>query len=394
MSELVGRLVDIFAEQGGAAWLAVGWLAAGLVALALFWITRVVLDRLLDDDLPESTASWLRRLLGRCGLEGRVDVVTGPTSAAAFFPGPDLIVCDPRTYKKRDPFFWAIGAHELAHALVHTRVALLGRPLFAIRAGRRVLGSLVRGLIVANIVFGNPALGELVHGGIGVMVIAGLFVVLEELIASVVGLIILWRHGDVGARGILGACVGLLVALATYSAAVAADIAVYLHFDAVIEPLFAASFTPGAGSGWLATTALIIATIAIAFGLLQNTVALTLSPEQFLRVSDLPIGIGSLVFVALTFDQTTGDLGQALAGVALVAVGGGLVLLATTAIGRVIGLVIRRFRIFWLADRLRARAEDQAMLSLASVVGSKVTRVAAWIPRASIAPFVLWYWIS
>src|SRR5690606_12317372 len=116
----------------------------------------------MKDDLPLGTGEWVRRQIERLGLGDHLRVVAMPGDRSqidAFLPDGSLIQLSEETFFKRDPSFWAIGAHELGHALTYRRSLLVGAVLKTARGLSQLATSAGAAFLLANVLYGSPLVG-------------------------------------------------------------------------------------------------------------------------------------------------------------------------------------------------------------------------------------------
>lgn len=218
-------------------WLFLLVLAQGIVRMVIVqaaFAARRVLDRRIPDDLPESAGEWVGGQLRRLGLAGEIAVSPVPHQGGgdAYFPGARLIGLGTDTYFKHDPTFWAIGAHELGHALTY-RWRALAVVFVAARVWAAGCIGLGTSLILANVLYGSPEVSQLARtawlAGIG----GGVIVVLDETVASVRAWGLLRADGSLGRAHMRAAAASLLSAWSSYAAALAAQTVVVAYYDRI-----------------------------------------------------------------------------------------------------------------------------------------------------------------
>src|SRR5688572_212118 len=120
----------------------------GLYVLLMLVVGQAVtlvhrwLDRYFPDDLPIRTGQWVQEHIAILGMPlVRVLALPKDRGGDCYSPDRRLILLERKTYLKRDPTYWAIGAHELSHAYLHWQAPLLASLLHAARIGARRLST-------------------------------------------------------------------------------------------------------------------------------------------------------------------------------------------------------------------------------------------------------------
>jgi Zn-dependent membrane protease YugP len=162
-------------------------------------VTRVVftrslrrLDKSHADDLPLTAGEWLATELERLGLHRRVRTMVTDQDAKlsidGYHPFQGVIQLSAETHFKRDPMHWAIAAHELGHARFHLSWPVLGRVMIAMLYVKHVAISLAVALVIGNVAFALPHVTNLALLLFVLGVVLHLFVLLDEIVASVLAM--------------------------------------------------------------------------------------------------------------------------------------------------------------------------------------------------------------
>jgi Zn-dependent membrane protease YugP len=277
------------------------------VTLVYSFVHRAVRAR-RPDELPLGAGAWTRQLADQLGL----DLEIGPTPVGsagidAFFPSARYVALKEGTFYRRDPATWAIGAHELGHAL-HARHPLWGPVLTWGRGLDVVLDRLLIGAWVAMLVVGGPWTGGVALALLAASTLAQVVVVVDEAWASAAGWSWLREPGGLTAAQLRRAAGALLAAWFAYVAGFFARIALLIAWPWLVS-LTPDPLLPGSGLAWPAFLFL----GALTLPLTKRAVRLLLQvfrPVQLHRLSDIGPhlirenagdvggGIGSLVFVA------------------------------------------------------------------------------------------------
>ncbi len=163
-------------------------LAHVFIHRAAVWIHNAVarrMDRLHPDDLPETTGHWVRqRIQNDEALHGlRVVVTYGSAAIDYFWPSAKLIHLSTSTFFKRDPSYWAVGAHEIGHARLHGSLVAGGILLTGFGLASRAIGIAVV-FLLTNTLFGTPALTSAAYHLLIIGLASKVVVLLEEATAS------------------------------------------------------------------------------------------------------------------------------------------------------------------------------------------------------------------
>lgn len=396
----------------------------------LFTLVQAALDRALPDRLERSTGEWLHELLEQWGIDSRIGVMEG--KGDGYLAEPRIITLEPRTYHKRDPFFRAIGAHELGHALLHTRVVWLAWLLYLARYLFESVARVGQVVILGNVLYGSAAINTFALHLVELGLVLGLLVLLDELLASLIGVFVLRRHGRLRPRELAGAIAGLFAAFCTYAASVIGHLVFYLYFDGVARRIEEGiAFVPGTAPGTVATVVLVLLTLALGFrALLVIGVGLGGTPggtahRDVFETSNIAWCLFVTIFFVLTWDQATSQTGQFFACLAVLQVWTLAVTVAVLVMALLAAVVIALGRMLLpramreidedppppresllrgeesddLRERIEAGAEVDELVAVRlsaaadAVQGSLVHRLRRILPALAYLPFVVWYWL-
>jgi Zn-dependent membrane protease YugP len=260
----------------------------GLYVLLMLVVGRAVelvhrwLDRYFPDSLPINTGRWVEEHIASLGLPGvRVLALPKDGSGDCYAPDSRVILLERRTYLKRDPTYWAVGAHEVSHAFLHWRMPVLAALLHAARRGARTLPAVAMTVLYANIFYGMRALSDaafLIYAAS--IVLLGL-VVLDELLTSVIAL--RWLRADRRLAGHHwgGALLILFSALLTYLAGLVGQIVLLARYETIARIAERnANFRPGPPLTGAADLAAVILFFLLGLSVLHGLYYLAISVED------------------------------------------------------------------------------------------------------------------
>ena len=211
------------------------WVAFVLLVVGA-WLLRTVVSSLYlhikkriddhtPDDLPIGAGAWLTEYDAEHCLGLRVYAgAPGTREVDAYLPSAHVITLSRDVYVKKDPSFWAVAAHELGHAIVYRSTPLVYVPL---QLGRIVLvsaTSFATVLIFANVLYARRDLDAIAFLLLHASLVGYAVLLVDEALASVVGLRILRRDPRVDRRGMFAACAALAAAYLTYVAGFAGQL--------------------------------------------------------------------------------------------------------------------------------------------------------------------------
>ncbi len=206
---------------------------------ALWSLVERWLDRHYADDLPESTGAFTRRCAARQWGDRAPEVLYLPEDHALTkehrgFTGAyyaPYVLLTRKTFFKCDPSYWAVGAHELGHALMHRRVAWLWNAAAVLRALTPQVSTLALTLLLSNIVLGSMTVMNVALWLYWSIVAMGLVGCMDELGASVIAIRLLKEDGRLRRGHWLGVYGTLGTALLTYVGSVAGSLTTVLLYD-------------------------------------------------------------------------------------------------------------------------------------------------------------------
>ena len=333
------------------------------VATSAFFLAARVRERRRPDTLPLSTGEWVAEQIEALGLTGEVEVGLSPTggNVDAYWPESRYLGLNRKTFNRRDPAFWAIGAHELGHALTLRRHAALQHGLPAARAVVIVFERLAIAILLVNIALGwTPGLW-LAAAAIGISLVANVVVVADEGFASLQAWRILRSDARLDAGDHRVVASSLVAAFVSYLGAVVGRIVLLGAFPWLVG-LYATVDgppPPDAPTWWLvgmvfALTALLgkraVQLILRAVKPKQVHVQTQLAKEQWRQtVGDLAGALGAAALVGLTWRTPMGPIGALCLALAIVPVLGPILGMLRSGVFVALGLVLRE------VDRANAR---------------------------------------
>lgn len=146
------------------------------------------LDRKHPDDLPLTAGEWVNARALDLGLGG-LTVLAAPEKSGvgdAYFPSANTIVLSGSTYAKNDVSFWAIGAHELGHAIVHRGSWLWSAITRLARLERGSVVAVGSMLMVANMWYRLPVVADVAFWLFVAALAGDVLVMIDEARASFV----------------------------------------------------------------------------------------------------------------------------------------------------------------------------------------------------------------
>lgn len=158
-------------------------LTAGISTL--FFLVHQIVSGRDPEELPLTTGEWVEQAVDRLGLS-RVKV--GPTDPLlsgmeGYIPHAGYLALQPSTYRHRGPAHWAMGAHELGHALHLQHPGWRGTFLSG-RAVSQAAGRLVAAGLVGACLLGGSALLWFTGAMLLLALAADAVVLLDEAWAS------------------------------------------------------------------------------------------------------------------------------------------------------------------------------------------------------------------
>ncbi len=207
------------------------------------------LDHKYPDEMDEHAGFWLKQRIRERGLTDQIEVGRAKewylAGLDAYLPFREKIVLGETTYEKQDPTFWAIAAHELGHALDFKRRRFM-RPISMI--GRRAMsafGPWVYAGLLANTFFGSSVANEVLFWLVVATLVGGTVVLIDEALASIIGLRILGADARVTPAMIPDMRRHLGFAFGTYCSSLLGYAVILLGWDAIAAYIEAnAAFQP------------------------------------------------------------------------------------------------------------------------------------------------------
>jgi len=300
--------------------LATRWPALLLAALpflltagvsTLFSFAHMLLVGRNPQELPLTTGEWVEETLRHQGL---TQVTVGPTDPLlsgmeGYIPHAGYLALQPTTYRRRDPAHWAMGAHELGHAL-HLQSPLWRALFLGGRAVSQGAGRLVSAGLVAAFLLGGPLPMQLTLGFLLVALLADVLVAMDEAWASATALRLLRQDERLRGGQIVRALASAAAALSAHLSGAFARLVLLAAFFPLAEVLATPLLPDLAPLPWptllfLGGVSLILAKRAVRVGIR----ALLPRPDERLsdlntrvikeRAGDLGGGIGALVLIAV-----------------------------------------------------------------------------------------------
>lgn len=193
---------------------------------------RKRVDDAIPDHLPIGGGEWLR---DRAELEG-VRVLIGPRNhdTGSYIPSSNTIVISPDVDEKRDASFWATAAHELGHALFY-RSSIVIRFVFMLGRVVSMAGATVGTFLVfANVLYARADINALAFHCLEASLAGLLLVLVDEAVASLIAMRLLWRDERLDRRDIVGAITSLTAGYMTYVGFFVGQLIVVLQRDFVV----------------------------------------------------------------------------------------------------------------------------------------------------------------
>lgn len=249
------------------------------------------LDRRHPDDLPLSTGQWVAARLTTLGVHD-VSVVEASgehRGIDAYLPSARSILLSKDTYAKNDPSAWAVGAHEIGHALAYRRSAtftLLGRSARLLRAS---LVGVAATMMFANMWYRLAQITATAHLLFAAVLACDLIVMFDEARASLFGRGLLRDDPSLTPPMLTTASLTLLAAFATYFGAFVGRVILVLEWGIVSDAItHRGAYRPGpllSGSGLAVAAAL--SAVVLAWGVWWAV-------RRFVMRAPAPSGLRSL----------------------------------------------------------------------------------------------------
>lgn len=186
----------------------------------VFYAVQRVVSGDHGDELPQPAGTWVRDQADRLGLEGLRVEPTPAFSAAmdAMIPSAQVIVLRTSTWTRADPVSWAIGAHELGHA-IHARQAPWGS-IFTIGRGlAHGLDQLLVAALLVMVLVGGPLAPPLALGLLVATLASHVVFLADEAWASISARAMLVEDGRLDPGQLRRATVSLFASFGAHMAA-------------------------------------------------------------------------------------------------------------------------------------------------------------------------------
>lgn len=277
----------------------------------LFFLVHQLVSGNDPEELPLTTGEWVEEALGHQGLD---QVTVGPTDPMlsgmeGYIPHASYLALQPATYRHRGPVHWAMGAHELGHAL-HLQ-SPMGRFVFlTARAVSQGAGRLVSAGLVAAFLVGSGVVTWMALMVLLIALAADAVVLLDEAWASHTALRLLREDPRLSAGQLRRALASAAAALTAHVAGAFARLLLLLAFVPLLGLLHGPLLPSFPPLPWptllfVGGLTLILMKRAVRVGLRAGFAR----PEERLsdlhtrvakeRAGDLGGGIGSLILVGI-----------------------------------------------------------------------------------------------
>lgn len=267
---------------------------------------RKRIDDAIPDHLPIGGGEWLREYAPR-----DIRILIGPREhdTGSYIPSSNTIVISPDVNEKKDASYWATAAHELGHALFY-RSTFLVHAVFMTGRVVAMAGPIVGTFLVfANVLYAREDINAIafhcLEAGLGGL----LFVLVDEAVATFIGMKILMGEFRLDRRDKLGAFTSLAAAYMTYVGFFVGELLVVLQREFIVGMIEAhRHFTPSAPMG--GTRLVIVSVLGIFLTVWAiYTVIRALRREEASDISDVKSAKGGL---------SLHELGRGLLGILVV----------------------------------------------------------------------------
>jgi Zn-dependent membrane protease YugP len=283
------------------------------MSIDIAWsFARVRLDARHPDDLPLGTGQWVQQKLGELGaIDVQVVAAKGKDGVDAFFPSANVITLSEETYAKNDPSYWAVGAHELGHAMAYRGSRLFTVIERAARLLRDGLVGLAATMMFANMWYRLPDVTHVAYGLFETVLVCDVLVMLDEARASLFARRLL-RGEIVLTPAMLKTCsLTLLAAFGTYFGAFIGRVILVVEWHVISEALAKKSaYVPAAPlSGTPLVIVGLLSAVLLAWGAswLVRLVRRAPAPSTFRTVAANAVrGVFVLAMLALVWNQPFG----------------------------------------------------------------------------------------
>jgi Zn-dependent membrane protease YugP len=192
---------------------------------------RKRIDDAIPDHLPIGGGEWLREYAPR-----DVRILIGPRNhdTGSSIPSSNTIVISPDVNEKRDASYWATAAHELGHALFYRStflvhlVFLTGR---VVATAGPIVGTF---LLFANVLYARPDINAIAFHCLEAGLAGLLLVLVDEAIATFIGMRILMGEFRLDRRDRLGAFTSLAAGYMTYVGFFVGELLVVLQREFIV----------------------------------------------------------------------------------------------------------------------------------------------------------------
>jgi Zn-dependent membrane protease YugP len=232
---------------------------------------RKRIDDAIPDHLPIGGGEWLR---DRAELHG-IRVLIGPRNhdTGTYIPSSGTIVISPEVDQKRDASFWATAAHELGHALVYRSTILVHIVLMLGRIVATAGATVGTFLVFANVLYARADINALAFGCLEASLVGLLFVLVDEAVATFIGLRLLAGDERLDRRDMIGALTSLLAGYMTYVGFFVGELLVVLQREFIVGMIERhRHFTPSAPMGGLRLVAVVVLGVVLTIWAVHNAI--------------------------------------------------------------------------------------------------------------------------
>jgi Zn-dependent membrane protease YugP len=230
---------------------------------------RKRIDDAVPDHLPVGGEGWLRERLPA----GVRVLVTRSHDENSYMPDARLITLSSDVAHKRDASFWATAAHELGHALFYRTTVLVHGVFFLGRSLVMACTAAGTFLVVANVLYARADVNHIAFTLLEVSLAAWLLVLLDEAIASVIGLRLLIGDKRLSVLDIVGALTSLAAAWMTYAGAFVGQVILVMQREFVVGMIERhRHFTPAPPMGTAKAIAVVVLAALLALWSVRNVV--------------------------------------------------------------------------------------------------------------------------
>ncbi len=216
-----------------------GWALRSAISAVYKWLSKRIDDK-VPDDMPIGGGAWLAEQIDRECLERQIHVFAGPkgtTDIDAYFPSARTIILSREVHEKKDASFWATAGHELGHAIVRLRKPIVGFVLDFARVLQAMCTRVATILIFANVLYVRSEIDELAFGVLFTSLGAYAFVLVDEALASIIGLRMLARDERVNRSAFIGGVTSLAAGFMTYVGGFVGQVMLVLSRDFIVAQI-------------------------------------------------------------------------------------------------------------------------------------------------------------